>query len=775
MKKIFIIYFVFLGWLSNAYPQSDFSRLTNNLTENIVLTTDRDIYISGEKVWFKAQGFIALDVPNNQLSNILYVELFNASNQSYVRKKFKIINGMVSGMFIIPQELNSGNYFIRAYTQYQRNSLPETFFTQVITIINPAIKLSKEISEYKGIEIFPEFGLIMNNLTNRIAINFGQRDENKTLTAWLTDENQNRVSDVSINNGLGLMQFIPTENKQYTLHTFNIQDTLLTKLPKASNEGIVMNVLKSNFSDQIDLQIISRQALNQELKLELLSSHLNKKTEQQIYLQNHETHLSIPTSSFDPGFNYFILRNNKNEILSIYCHLKPFDNPIAIKITPDKQSYKRREKIELEIEPTVKSEEFIDLSITVAKKGTINGYNDKMPRQIIENPVLLNSYLSSNSGINAETKELDALLVAYNSKLANDVVFRNNLTKFKYNLEWIPEIRDVSLSGFVINKETRMPTANAEVYASVFKNNPQVHMYKTDKDGFFIFSLNKLTELHDVYLSVKKNNITDNQEFELLVNHDFLRSYPTLNSTSIDIDSTQIPFIEELYINTQASKVFNTETGNRAKPTDNLPFIFSNPEFSLDLDNYVENPSLEVIFRELVPSVKVKNDGGKYSLTVTDPDRRLAQSDPLIMVDFIAIFDVNELMKIDPADIKKIDIYTTPFILGNTQIEGVILITTNTDNFGGIKMSAESAFFEYTTVSDSYYFDPPTYESVETANSHDADFRNLLHWHASLKVKDFKKVTFYASDHCSEYDIIIRGVTKDGKKYYGKSSIEISR
>ena len=764
-----------MGWLSSTYSQSVPSQLTNNLTENIILTTDRDIYISGEKVWFKAQGFIALDIPNNQLSNILYVELFNASNQSYVRKKYKITNEMVSGMFIIPQELISGNYFIRAYTQYQRNSLPETFFTQVITIINPTIKLSKEISEYKEIKILPEYGLIMNNMTNRIAINFGQSDENETLTAWLTDENQNRVSDVSINNGLGLMQFMPTENKNYTLHTINIQDTLLTKLPKASNEGIVMNVLKSNFSDQIDLQIISRQAVNQELKLELLSSHLNKISEKQIYLQNTETHLLIPTSSFDPGFNYFILRNHKDEILSIYCHLKPFENPIAIKITPDKQSYKRREKIELEIEPTVKSEEFIDLSITVAKKGTINDYNDKMPGQIIKNPVLLNSYMNSNNGIYAEVKETEALLVSYNSKLANDIVFRNTVAKFKYNLEWIPEIRDVSLSGFVINKETRMPVADVEVYASVFKTNPQVHIYKTDQKGFFIFSLNNLTGLHDVFLSVRKNDLTDNQEYELLINNDFLRSYPTLNPSSLDLDSTQIPFIEELYINTQASKVFNTETGTQVIHSNNLPFIFSNSEFSLDLDNYVENPSLEVIFRELVPSVKVKNDGGKYSLTVTDPDRRLAQSDPLIMVDFIAIFDVNELMKINPTDLKKIDIYTTPFVLGNTQIEGVILITTKTDNFGGINMPAESAFFEYTTISDSYYFDPPIYESDEQVNSHDADFRNLLFWDASLKVKDFEKVTFYASDHCSEYDIIIRGVTKDGRKYYGKSSIEISR
>ena len=764
-----------MGWISSTYSQSVPSQLTNNLTENIILTTDREIYISGEKVWFKAQGFIALDVPNNQLSNILYIELFNASSQSYVRKKYKITNGMVSGMFIIPQELISGNYFIRAYTQYQRNSLPETFFTQVITIINPNIKLPKDISESKGIEILPEYGQIMNNLTNRIAINFGQSDENKTLNAWLMDENQNRVSEVSINNGLGIMQFIPTENKEYTLLSVHDQDTVHTKLPKASNEGIVMNVLKSNFSDQMDLQIISRQAVNQELKLELLSSHLNKISEKQIYVQNTETHLLIPNSSFDPGFNYFILRNNKNEILSIYCHLKLIENNIAIKIIPDKQSYKKREKVELEIESTEKSEEYLDLSITVAKKGTIKDYNGKLPRQIIENQILLDSYINSNNSINIETKEIEALLVSYNSKLANDVIFRSNLTKFKYNLEWIPEIRDVSLSGFVIDKETRMPIANAEVYASVFKTNPQVHLYKTDKNGFFIFSLNNLTELQDVFLSIKKNVTIDNQELELLVNNDFLRSYPTLISTPLDLDSTQIPFIEELYINTQASKIFNTETGNKAIPSNNLPFIFSNSEFSLDLDNYVDNPSLEVIFRELVPSVKVKHDGGKYSLTVTDPDRKIAQSNPLIMVDFIAIFDVNELMKINPEYIKKIDIYTTPFVLGNTQIEGVILITTKTDNFGGIKMPAESAFFEYNTVSDSYYFDPPIYESDEETNSHDADFRNLLYWDASLKIKDFKKVTFYASDHCSEYDIIIRGITKDGRKCYGKSSIKISK
>lgn len=773
MKKIFMLYIVFSLSILPIFSQSEVTHLTNNISENISLTTDRDYYLSGEKIWFKAQGFVALDIPGTQLSNVLYIELFNASHQSFVRKKFRVRNGKVSGMFTIPQELISGNYLLRAYTQYHRNSLPETFSTQNITIINPSLQLPEKLIITNDIEILPEFGFLLSNIENNVAINYGHNAEIAMLDSWLEDNYKNKITEVKITNRTGVFQFIPNADTEYSLYTVDNNDTIISILPLAQSRGIVMRTTESNSNNQLDLEVINQQLINQQIKVGIYSKHFNKVSEIEVKLVNGTNHIAFPSTSLNPGFNYFILKNNQDEILSILSHYVFHTDIVEVRIRPDQPDYNRRSKIQLEISPTENVNELIDLSITVAKKGTFSIYDNALPTYLLQNPILLDSYLRSNPKLNIDgNSELEALLIKFNNEIASNTELRMRLNDFTYEIDWVPEIRDVSLSGFVRNKETQEPIVNAEVFASVFKTNPQVHVYNTDNKGFFIFSLNNLTETQDVFLSIN-NNTTNDEELELLVNNDFSSSYPFINPFPLNIDSTQIPFIEELYINDQASKIFKTEVGRVAKPSLKLPFSFMNPEFSIDLDDYVANPTLEVVFRELIPLVKIKHENENFILTVTDPVRRISQSNPLIMVDYITIFDINEVMAINPANIKKIDIYTTPFVLGNSQFNGVILITTKTDNFGGMKMPRASVFFEYTTISDSYNFDPPNYETDEKVSNRKADFRNLLYWDADLKVKDTKTINFYASDHCSEYEIIVRGYTKDGRLCYGKASIEI--
>ena len=97
-------------------------------------------------------------------------------------------------------------------------------------------------------------------------------------------------------------------------------------------------------------------------------------------------------------------------------------------------------------------------------------------------------------------------------------------------------------------------------------------------------------------------------------------------------------------------------------------------------------------------------------------------------------------MNIDPSVIQKIDLYTSPFILGNSQLNGVILITTKTDNFGGMKMPSESAFFEYTTISDSYEFNATAYDEPAKYSSREANFRSLLYWDGDLNPNELKNI-----------------------------------
>ena len=118
--------------------------------ENIFVHTDRDRYIVGETIWFKAYC-IKDNKLNSEISKVLYVEFFDCKNNSYVSKKFRIDNGLCYGDFTIPMNLTTGNYFLRAYTKFQRSFSKELYFTQVISVLNP-LKKAKSIEQYDSLK-----------------------------------------------------------------------------------------------------------------------------------------------------------------------------------------------------------------------------------------------------------------------------------------------------------------------------------------------------------------------------------------------------------------------------------------------------------------------------------------------------------------------------------------------------------------------------------------------------------------------------------------------
>ncbi|MCD4663641.1 MAG: hypothetical protein K8R68_00120 [Bacteroidales bacterium] len=59
-------------------------------------------------------------------------------------------------------------------------------------------------------------------------------------------------------------------------------------------------------------------------------------------------------------------------------------------------------------------------------------------------------------------------------------------------------------------------------------------------------------------------------------------------------------------------------------------------------------------------------------------------------------------------------------------------------------------------------------------NNRIPDFRTLLYWNPELLISQGDNtLNFYTSDNTGDYDIIVRGVTKNGKICFGKGSISI--
>jgi len=102
--------------------------------EKIHLHTDRDFYLPGEKIWFKAYVADAATHEHATNSRYVYVELINSHDSLFRRVMIRPVDNMFYGDIFLPEMAVEGNYTLRAYTRYMENLGDDYFFKKNIQI-----------------------------------------------------------------------------------------------------------------------------------------------------------------------------------------------------------------------------------------------------------------------------------------------------------------------------------------------------------------------------------------------------------------------------------------------------------------------------------------------------------------------------------------------------------------------------------------------------------------------------------------------------------------
>ena len=151
MKKgcllFILLYFTFAVFSqeesqNTAFQDSVSGRFARQLTtypqEKIYVQTDKNDYLSGEHVWFRAHIVDALTHFRANASRYVYIELINPLDEVVDHVKVRPDTlGIHGGYFILQEDLPEGTYTLRAYTRYMRNREESTFFRRTIHVIDP--------------------------------------------------------------------------------------------------------------------------------------------------------------------------------------------------------------------------------------------------------------------------------------------------------------------------------------------------------------------------------------------------------------------------------------------------------------------------------------------------------------------------------------------------------------------------------------------------------------------------------------------------------------
>jgi hypothetical protein len=403
----------------------------------------------------------------------------------------------------------------------------------------------------------------------------------------------------------------------------------------------------------------------------------------------------------------------------------------GVKCTMGKNEYKKREKAEVDFQ--LNDKKFFDINryyISVARVGTIDTADHLCKPE----------FTSEESDLS--------------------------------NIEYLPEIRGITISGKIIDKSTKLPQKDIYVSLSEPKHGEYFSIYKTNDQGRFVFSLPYMQGPHDFFI---QSEYSGSLSSEILIDNGFCNKPVKLPYIAFKLNEGEIHLLKYLAIDQQLSEkfLFNKDTlsDSQHAETEPLPF-YGSKKIVYYTEKYIELPNIEEFINEIIHEATIVKENGETSL-ISMKRTYLSNCPPLILLDNVHVNNDDQLLKIPLNRIEKVEVINRDYVVAGMRYYGIISVYSKNKNFAGLDLNKSSMFFTYDLFSDrntGYDY------NVRSNDSRIPDRRNLLYWNPDIQLSADKKTTisFYTSDSGGDYIVYIRGKnSKDKNDIYGKCSFTV--
>lgn len=881
----------------------------DNPQEKVYLHMDKRYYALGDTIWFKAYITTGSRHQLSAISGALYVDLITEKDSIVRTLKLPVNAGMSMGDLTLGDDLQQGNYRIRAYTQWMRNTGEDYFFDRTFTIGSllaseivstshyqyvttddktfliatlgyadkEGLPLTEEKVEYdiilnnqkvysksvktndrgqikvvisneqqvdlrggyirtrvrsqsknsnkvvstdfpikagrwqSDVQFFPEGGNLVNGISNKVAFKaIGIDGIGIAVKGKILEDGSKEILDFeTLKFGMGSFTMIPVAGKSYTARLFLPDSTEQTiELPKASNDGFVLNVYQPN-EDSILVRIrVSSKALVTALK-ELKPIYVNF-----IAQISGETIAATPIEVTQPITSFWLEKDAFPSLIAQFTLFSQFGEPLneriafikikdqmSLKLTASKKSYKSKEKVEFELEARHRNDEPTrgNFSVTVIDESKVP-YEEDLESTILSNLLLtsdLKGYIERpNYYFTQQTsdanKALDNLMLTQGyrrfswKEIAADTAITDPGKAYLTNALFKPEGSGINISGVVKSlngdiapraKLTLMALKLGIVLSTV-----------ADESGRFKFE--GLVMRDSIQFSLQARTENNGTKVEIILDtipRVFMSKNKNIAHLNKDIPGTLSVYAvngrkqEEFYEKTgqlnrvqrlrevRISATRKRDAGYSAQGLLRIPE--GHADNSVNLENEKPFANLGIMLRAMLPNVKFK-EHRPYPLS------------PEVIFDFPHFYNVStrllEPMKIvldgrelrtmeaggvynnttlDPSDIARIDIVITNAAL--LQVLGGPSVLVYTKKQRRTVYNPSMVTISPKGFNKAKVFYSPKYE---TTNQQRPDFRSTIYWNASLRTLTDGKMSFdfFNSDSPGRYKVIIEGISSEG-------------
>jgi hypothetical protein len=780
--------FMFLVCTGDAFSQDEASVIrqqfqtysNNNYQEKVFLHTDKTVYTAGEILWFKAYITNAADNNFSSLSSICYVEVFSADKKPLLQAKIDIDSGRGNGSFVIPSFMRTGNYLIRAYTNWMKNFDPSFYFEQSLTVINVSKKAQAADTTNEGrysIQFFPEGGNMVYELENTVAFKltdaYGKGIQGKG--AIFNEKNENIVSFETERFGMGTFSFKPIKGNKYHAVIQLNNKTLSQDLPEIYNNGWALHV--KDEGSTLSVNITGNVETEHNVFLFAQTRRSNRFAKMQP-LNDGATAFIINKSDLGDGITQLTVFNEEKQPVCERLYFKKPANFLQVKLNSFQQDYLPRKKVNINVTTGETNSQPVDADMSVAvylidslqPLPEINLLNYLWLSSDLKGTIESPQYYFENSGADVDKATDNLMLTQGWRRFKWEEVLKNTTPSFTF----LPEHEGHIITGKISPKITGLPDTGINVYLSVPGKNFKFANSTSYTRGYIRFNVGKFYGSHEI---IAQTNAADSN-YRVFIDNPFSDNYP---ETEIQPLSLQPGLTDEILLRSIGAQAENSYQPEK-KENFVLPLLYDTTGFAgipskrYYLDDYTRFPTMEEVMREYVKEVHVRKREKNFHYEVfNEPVISYFDEDPLVLIDGVPVFDINKMIDVDPLKIKKIDVTAARFFMGGKQYDGIVSYSTYGDDLDGYKLDPNSLVIEYEGLQLKREFYSPQYETDRQVSGRIPDYRNVLYWSPDLKTKTgTQDISFYTSDVPGKYIILIQGISGQGLAGYATATFTVA-
>ena len=195
------------------------------------------------------------------------------------------------------------------------------------------------------------------------------------------------------------------------------------------------------------------------------------------------------------------------------------------------------------------------------------------------------------------------------------------------------------------------------------------------------------------------------------------------------------------------------------------PMVYSHPDFTVRLSEYVPLRDLSEIAKEIIPYLKIRKYDDTYVARVYDQQSRVFFPESAsVFLDGVPVKDLSQLIPLGSNDLKRIEIKERLWFCDAVRFNGIVAIFSGNDAIRKYRFPPDVLTLQMEAPAVPAGMVMPRYDDPQEKESRIPDFRQLLCWQPDLVMKrgETESLSFFSSDLPGVYVVRVTGVTGKG-------------